>query len=128
MDDLAGQLSSMADAIKSDTLTSKNAYLNAAYFSQHYRDYYHDFIDLYDFCNQLLAYSNSLEVKNIASNIQQTLLNAVINSDYNGGSVSGSKGLSVYFPLYNEYDSENYNSTNFAQDTFWDEMLLSLGL
>jgi len=128
MDDLAGRLSSMADAIKSDTLTSKNAYLNAAYFSQHYRDYYHDFIDLYDFCNQLLAYSNSLEVKNIASNIQQTLLNAVINSDYNGGSVSGSKGLSIYFPLYNEYDFENYNSTNFAQDTKWDEMLSSLGL
>jgi len=128
MDDLAGQLSSMADAIKSDTLTSKNAYLNAAYFSQHYRDYYHDFIDLYDFCNQLLVYSNSLEVKNIASNIQQTLLNTVINSDYNGGSVSGSKGLSIYFPLYNEYDSENYNSTNFAQDTFWDAMLLYLVL
>jgi len=128
MDDLAGRLSSMADAIKSDTLTSKNAYLNAAYFSQHYRDYYHDFIDLYDFCNQLLAYSNSLEVKNIASNIQQTLLNAVINSDYNGGSVSGSKGLSIYFPLYNEYDYENYNSTNFARDTSWDAMLLYLVL
>ena len=128
MDDLAGQLSSMADAIRSDTLTSENAYLNAAYFSQHYSDYYHDFIDLYDFCSKVFYYSNSFEVKAIVLIIQQTLLNAVINSDYNGGSVSGSKGLSIYFPLYNEYDSENYNSTNFAQDTFWDEMLLYLGL
>jgi len=129
MDDLAGQLSSMADAIRNDTLTPKNTYLNAAYFSQHYSDYHHDFIDLYDFCSKVFYYSNSFEVKAIALIIQQTLLNfTVINSDYNGGSVSGSKGLSIYFPLYNEYDSENYDNTNFAQDTFWDEMLLSLGL
>ena len=129
MDDLAGQLSSMADSIMSDTLTSKDAYLNAAYSSQHYSDYYHDFIDLYDFCNKVYYYSNSFEVKAIALIIQQTLSNfAVINSGYNGESVSGSKGLSIYFPLYKEYDSGNYGNTNFARDTFWNEMLLSLGL
>jgi len=54
-------------------------------------------------------------------------LNAVINSDYNGESLSGSKGLSIYFPWYYGY-SGYYNNTNFAQDTFWDEMLLFLGL
>ena len=128
MDDLAGQLSSMADSIRSDTLTSKDAYLNAAYSSQHYSDYYHDFIDLYDFCSKVYYYSNSFEVKAIALIVQQNLLNSVINSDYNGGSVSDTKGLSIYFPLYKEYDSENYNNTNFAQDTFWDEMLLYFGL
>ena len=128
MDDLAGQLSSMADSIRSDTLTSKDAYLNAAYSSQHYSDYYHDFIDLYDFCNKVYYYSNNFEVKAITLIVQQNLLNAVINSDYNGGILSGSKGLSIYFPLYKEYDSENYNNTNFAQDTFWNEMLLSFGL
>jgi len=128
MDDLAGQLSSVADAIRSDNLTSKNAYLNAAYSSQHYSDYYHDFIDLYDFCNKLLVYSNSSNVKNIVLSIQQILNYVVINSDYNGGSISDSKGLSIYFPLYYEYDSENYDNTNFAQDTFWNEMLSYLGL
>ena len=128
MDDLAGQLSSMADSIRSDTLTSKDAYLNAAYSSQHYSDYYHDFIDLYDFCSKVYYYSNNFEVKAITLIVQQNLLNAVINSDYNGGILSGSKGLSIYFPLYKEYDSENYNNTNFAQDTFWNEMLLSFGL
>jgi len=128
MDDLAGQLSSMSDAIRSDTLTPKNAYLNAAYFSQHYSDYYHDFIDLYDFCKKVLIYSNNINVKNIALSIQQTLNSAVIRSGYNGSGLSGSKGLSIYFPLYNEYDSENYDYTNFAKDTFWDEILLSLGL
>ena len=128
MDDLAGQLSSMSDAIRSDTLTPKNAYLNAAYFSQHYSDYYHDFIDLYDFCKKVCIYSNNINVKNIALSIQQTLNSAVIRSGYNGSGLSGSKGLSIYFPLYNEYDSENYDYTNFAKDTFWDEILLSLGL
>jgi len=124
MDTLTSQLSNLALAIMSDTLTPKNVYMNAAYYSQYYRD--PDFIDLYDFCNQLLAYSNNLEVKNIALNIQQTLNYAVIKSGYSGGSVSDSKGLSIYFPYiaYHYY----YNYTNFSQDTFWDEMLLSLGL
>ena len=127
MDDLAGQLSSMADAIRSDTLTSKNAYLSAAYSSQYYGD--PDFIDLYDFCSKVLIYSYNVQVKSIALSIQQTLISSVvINSNYNGWSVSGSKGLSIYFPWYYAYNSNKYNSTNFAQDTFWDEMLLSLGL
>jgi len=126
MNTLATQLSNLALAVMSDTLTPKNIYINTAYYSQYYGD--PDFIDLYDFCNQLLAYSNSLEVKNIALNIQQTLNYAVIKSGYSGGSVSGSKGLSIYFPWYYAYNSNKYHSTNFAQDTFWDEMLLSLGL
>jgi len=127
MDTLATQLSNLALAIMSDTLTPKNVYINAAYYSQYYGD--PDFIDLYDFCNKIFDYSNSLEVKTISLIIQQTLLNfTIINSGYNGWSVSNSKGLSIYFPWYYAYNSNKYNSTNFAQDTFWDEMLLSLGL
>jgi hypothetical protein len=123
MDTLTGQLSDLALTIMSDNLTPKYNYLNAANSSQYYGDW--DFIDLYDFCNQLLTYSNSLEVKNIALNIQQTLNYAVIKSGYSGGSVSGSKGLSIYFPYiaYHHY----YNYTNFSQDTLWDEMLSYLG-
>jgi len=124
MDTLAVQLSNLASAIMSDSSTTKSKYVLASVSSQYYGDW--DFIDLYDFCNQLSAYSNSLDVKTIASNIQQTLNYSVIKSGFNGGSVSGSKGLSIYFPYtaYHYY----YNYTNFAQDTFWDEMLLSLGL
>jgi len=123
MDTLTSQLSNLALAIMDDSLTLKSKYILASVNSQYYRD--PDFIDLYDFCNQLLAYSNSLEVKNIALNIQQTLNYAVIKSGYSGGSVSGSKGLSIYFPYiaYHYY----YNYTNFSQDTLWDEMLLYLG-
>ena len=123
MDTLAGQLSNLALAIMSDSSTTKSKYVLASTSSQYYGDW--DFIDLFDFCNQLLTYSNGLEVKNIASSIQQTLNYAVIKSEYSGGSVSGSKGLSIYFPYtaYHYY----YNYTNFAQDTFWDEMLSYLG-
>ncbi len=123
IDTLAGQLSNLALAIMSDSSTTKSKYVLASVSSQYYGDW--DFIDLYDFCNQLLAYSNSLDVKNIALNIQQTLNYSVIKSGYSGGSVSGSKGLSIYFPYtaYHYY----YNYTNFAQDTFWDEMLSYLG-
>jgi len=123
MDTLAGQLSNLALAIMSDSLTPKSKYILASVSSQYYGDY--DFIDLYDFCNQLLVYSNSLEVKNIVLNIQQTLNYAVLKSGYSGGNVSGSKGLSIYFPYiaYHYY----YNYTNFSQNTFWDEMLSYLG-
>ena len=123
MDTLADQLSNLALAIMSDSLISKSKYILASVSSQYYSDY--DFIDLYDFCNKILIYSNSLEVKNIVLSIQQTLDLAVINSDYNGTKVSGSRGLSIYFP-YNYYDNY-YNYTNFAQDTSWNEMLLYLG-
>jgi len=126
MDTLASQLSNLALAIMGDSLTPKSKYILASESSQYYKD--PDFIDLNDFCNQLLVYSNSFEVKNIASSIQQTLKYAVIKSGYSGVSLSGSKGLSIYFPWYSAYNSNKYNSTNFAQDTFWDKMLLSLGL
>jgi len=123
MDTLSSQLSNLALAIMDDSLTLKSKYILASVGSQYYGD--PDFIDLYDFCNQLLVHSNNLEVKNIALNIQQTLNYAVLKSGYSGGSVSGSKGLSIYFPYiaYHYY----YNYTNFSQDTLWDEMLSYLG-
>ena len=125
MDTLTSQLSNLAWAIMADSLTLKSKYILASVSSQYYGD--PDFIDLYDFCNKVLIYSNNINVKNIALSIQQTLNSAVINSDYNGGSVSDSKGLSIYFPWYYGYNGY-YNYTNFSQDTFWDEMLLYLGL
>jgi hypothetical protein len=123
MDTLAGQLSVLALAIMGDTLTPSVNYINASNSSQYYGDY--DFIDLYDFCNEVLAYSNSVSVKSIALSIQQTLSSAVLRWGYNGYGVNKSRGLSIYFPYYS-YDNY-YNNTNFAQDTLWDEMLSYLG-
>jgi len=124
MDTLATQLSAMALAVMSDTLTPTINYINAANSSQYYGDW--DFIDLYDFCNEVLAYSNSVFVKSIALSIQQTLSSAVLRWGYYGYGVDKSRGLSIYFP-YISYDSY-YNNTNFAQDTWWNEMLSYLGL
>jgi len=124
MNNLAGQLSNLALAIISDNLTPSTNYINAAYSSQYYSDY--DFIDLFDFCNKILIYSNSVFVKNIASSIQQTLSSAVLRWCYYGYGVNKSRGLSIYFPYYS-YDNY-YNNTNFAEDTKWDEMLSYLGL
>ena len=123
MDTLAGQLSSLALAIMSDSLTPKSKYILASVSSQHYSDY--DFIDLYDLCNNIFDHSNSLEIKNMAIIIQQTLNSAVIKSGYSGVGVSRSRGLSIYFPYY--YYHNYYDHTNFAQDTSWNEMLSYLG-
>jgi len=123
MDTLAGQLSDLALAIMSDSLTLKSKYVLASVSSQYYSDY--DFIDLYDFCNKVLFYSNNSNVKNIALSIQQTVNSAIINFGYSGFELGGSRGISIYFPYiaYHNY----YNNTNFSQDTFWDEMLSYLG-
>jgi len=123
MDTLAGQLSDLALAIMSDSLTLKSKYVLASVSSQYYSDY--DFIDLYDFCNKVLFYSNNSNVKNIALSIQQTINSAIINFGHSGFGLGGSRGISIYFPYiaYHNY----YNNTNFSQDTFWDEMLSYLG-
>jgi hypothetical protein len=123
MDNLAGQLSNLALAIMNDSVTPIDKYIYAANSTQRYSDF--DFVDLYDLCNKILIYSNNAKVKNIALNIQQSLDFTVIHSGYNGFMGSGSRGLSIYFP-YHYYDNY-YNNTNFAQDTWWDEMLHYLG-
>lgn len=125
MDTLATQLSNLALAIMSDIPTHSINYINAANSSQNYGD--PDFKDLYDFCAEIIADEDiPTNVKNIASIIQQTLNFTVIESAYNGPELSDSKGLSIYLP-YAAYD-DYYDNTSFAQDTFWDEMLLHLGL
>ncbi len=125
MDTLANQLSNLATAIISDSITPLNNYILASSSCQYYYDA--DFIDLYDFCNKILIYSNNTNVQNIAVTIQQSLLNyTILHNGYIGSNVNGSRGLSIYFPYYS-YDYY-YNNTNFAQDTSWDEMLSYLGL
>jgi len=122
--DLAIHLSIMAQAIIDDESTLPSDYIDAAYFSQHYSDF--DFIDLYDFCDEVLNYSNNDTVKGYASEIKQTLENSVvINSDCYGPEVDSSNGLSIYFPA-TSYDTY-YDNTDFFQDTLWYEMLSYLG-
>ncbi|GAB4117624.1 MAG: hypothetical protein Kow00103_14480 [Candidatus Caldatribacteriota bacterium] len=125
MDTLAQQLSNLAQAVMSDYSTSKNKYIQSGEDSQYFKD--PDFVDLYDLCQQLFLNSNSGSVKNLATSIQQTLNYSRIKSLNNGGVLVDSKGLSIYFPWYLSYSSY-YDLTNFARDTFWDEMLLHLGL
>ena len=123
MDTLAAQLSDLALSIMNDTLTPKANYIDASTHAQYYSDY--DFIDLNSFCYKILPYSNSSEVESIASAIQQTLNSSILSSHYYGSELNRSRGLSIYFP-YQYYDNY-YDNTNFAQDTFWDEMLSYLG-
>lgn len=124
MDTLATQLSDLASSIMGDSLTSRAEYIFASTKVQYYGDY--DFIDLYDFCNKLLLYSNNSEVRNRALSIQQTLINyCIIDSKYSKEEDSDSYGLSIYFPYY--YYDDYYENTDFSQNTSWNEMLLYLG-
>lgn len=124
MDTLTAQLSDLALSIMNDSLTPKANYIDASIHSQYYRDY--DFIDLYSFCYKIIPYSYSSGVKSIALAIQQTLDSSILSSHYYGSGLNRSRGLSIYFPYY--YYDNYYDNTDFAQDTFWDEMLSYLGL
>lgn len=124
MDTLAVQLSNLASSVMGDSSTSRAKYILASTRAQYYGDY--DFIDLYDFCNKLLIYSNNSEVRNRTLSIQQTLINyCIIDSRYSRQEDSDSHGLSIYFPYY--YYDDYYGNTNFSQNTFWNEMLFYLG-
>ena len=126
MDSLANQLSDLAMAIINDSITPASDYIDIGSNSQHY-DGDVEYIDLYYFCGRILIYCNDVTVRNISQNIRQTLDSAILCSCYSNWGLSGSQGLSIYFPYNIGYDSY-YDNTNFAQDTFWDEMLLHLGL
>jgi hypothetical protein len=83
------------------------------------------YIDLYHFAQNASSFTG-------ASDVMQALQNAVVYHQYLDDSgeygFENSHGLSIYFPVNNDYDSEynDYNSSNidFAQKS-WDEHLVN---
>lgn len=127
IDDLAAQVSGLAQSIKNDLTVPKKNYHDARNNSQYYTGVGFEYIDLKDFVIQLPDYTTNSSVLNYANQINQLMEvgNIIINNIYSGNSVTGSNGLTIYFPYYS-YDI-NYNNSNFAQEELWDEMLLHLG-
>ncbi|MDD4363949.1 MAG: clostripain-related cysteine peptidase [Atribacterota bacterium] len=127
IDNLADNISNLANAIISDNKTLKENYRAAARNTQNYTGVGFEYIDLKHFTSNLPDYTSNSSVLIYANQIKQYLEdgNIIINNTFSGSSVRNSYGLSIYFPYYS-YDNY-YNNLIFTQDFLWDEMLTHLG-
>lgn len=127
IDNLADQISGLAQAIINDSSVPENNYRDARNSSQYYTGVGFEYIDLKHLVNQLPSYTSNSSVLNYADQINQSMEmgNIIIENTHIGNSVKNSYGLTIYWPyyIYNDY----YDNTNFAQDKLWDEMLYHLG-
>ena len=80
------------------------------------------FIDLYDFATRVGSSIPSVSTK--ANALKTAITNAVIEEAHSP-SLSGSHGLTIYFPETSSGFSNNYKSNSFSVDSTWDEFLLS---
>jgi hypothetical protein len=127
IDNLADQISGLAQAVINDSSVPKNNYRDTRNSSQYYTGVGFEYIDLKHLVSQLPSYTSNSLVLNYADQINQSmeLGNVVIANTHIGNSVQNSYGLTIYWPYY--IYSDYYNNTNFAQDKIWDEMLYHLG-
>ena len=127
IDNLAGQISGLAQAVINDYSVPKDNYRDARDSSQYYTGIGFEYIDLKHFVNRLPSYTANYSVLNYADQINQSmeLGNVIIENTQIGNSVNNSYGLTIYWPYY--IYSDYYDNTNFAQDKLWDEMLYHLG-
>ena len=127
IDNLADQISGLAQAVINDSSVPKENYRDTRDSSQYYTGVGFEYIDLKHLVNQLPSYTSNYSVLNYADQINQSmeLGNVIIENTQIGNSVKNSYGLTIYWPYY--IYSDYYDNTNFAQDKLWDEMLYHLG-
>ncbi len=122
---VASFVSQFALSVINDTVTPGSQYISSANSAQYYQGDT-DFIDLYDFANQVLnnPFISNPTGKTAAGNIMSAVSSAIIAE---GDTLIGEDhGLSIYFPYTPPMDAR-YPLTKFARDTYWDEMLQYLG-
>jgi len=73
MDNLADQISGLAQAVINDSSVPKNNYRNARNSSQYYTGVGFEYIDLKHFVNQLPSYTSNSSVLNYADQINQSM-------------------------------------------------------
>ena len=116
---LAMLIDDFADSLTSNWDEIRLARSNSQEFAFWYLLYFHEHVDLYDFCSEL----NTAEAQAVMGKIDDMVINERHSSD-----LPDSHGLAIYFPANGEdYDSEYHASPDhqimFPVDTSWDEFL-----
>lgn len=83
---------------------------------------YVDYKDLYDFASRLNAVSSSPTINTACQSVMTSLDRVILYQRNSGGRVANAHGISVYIPPPDRILSQ-YETTDFARDTSWDEFL-----
>ncbi|MBU7019089.1 MAG: hypothetical protein HXS44_16380 [Theionarchaea archaeon] len=118
---VTGAVNTLATNLMNNIDTYFYDILNARDLAEEYMDT--DFIDLYDFAEQLQTITPDVSIQNDCQNVMNAVTSAVIQEGHGAGN-AGSHGISIYFPYgAGDYLSRYETDTQFAQDTSWDEFL-----
>ena len=134
---LAEQVSGLADVLMANLASERMHIAYAWNASRHYSDdplstYYQDFLDLYDFCDELNARSSNAVIQLQAVAVMSTILPIVLDScwknDAYWDTTDGQRCMSIYFPPdkadcgFADYDEVHLS---FLADPLqhWDEFL-----
>lgn len=91
-----------------------------AYDAQNSRGY----VDLHDLCGHLARNVKSAAVKSACKAVRAEIARFVIANGHKGSRLSGSNGVSIYFPT--DEVSDLYRTLDFAKQGAWDDFLRSL--
>jgi len=134
---LAEQVSGLADVLMANLASERTHIADAWNASRHYSDdplslYYQDYLDLYDFCDELKARSSNAVIQWQAGTVMSTIWPILLDSYWKlseyKGTTEGQRCLSIYFPPdkadcgFADYDELHLS---FLKDTnqHWDEFL-----
>ena len=119
---LATKVDALAINLISAGGTSNSKIYNAFYDTLYFYDY--DYVDLYDFANNLIAQNVNTNINSAAAALKTAQDAAVIYHGHGFPQYAAEHGISIYFPdpNYSSYDSA-YGDLDFAIDTHWDEFI-----
>ena len=116
-------MNAFANALISSTFSSEIE--NARTSAQSYYGHENEHKDLYDFASRI--YSNVTDCQSEAQAVMDLVDNLVIYEDHANNGVDDSHGLAIFLPDNPGFYDDYYNSLQFANDSQWDEFLLTGG-
>jgi len=107
--------------LKLDNQSVQDAIVLAHWRAQSYK--FEQYVDLWDFCDQLLKGCKDPEVQLACNATQQEVDKVVKRSCYSGAAVQFSHGISIYFPWSESALISEYENLDFAKQTDWLDFL-----
>jgi len=135
LDTLAQQLQAYASAEPSHAEQLRSVAGEAQSMANPYMQSYESaYLDLYDFCDDLIASLDDPAIQSSCANLRTLIANELVLSYVitdSAGAYPQAHGISIYhpnarFPHYLPGTPQHYASLSFAQDTGWDEYINQL--
>lgn len=119
--DLVPKVNSFAQKLIENLGTYYPEVLEAKKAAQYYS--YSFYRDLYDFAYEITQRVDNTTLRNSAQDVMDAMNNSCV-AEAHGSFTPGSHGLSIYFENNEGLYADEYETLDFAQDTYWNEFLL----